>query len=58
MNKLFKFISLYCEDIMILIGLILIVITTYEVNVIVAKYLLGAIFIMLGLILSKKPPKH
>lgn len=58
MNKLIKFLSLYCEDIMILIGLILIVKTTYEVNVIVANYLLGAIFIMLGLILSKKPPKN
>ena len=58
MNKLIKFLSLYCEDIIILIGLILIVKTTYAVNVIVANYLLGAIFIMLGLILSKKPPKH
>ena len=57
MNKLIKFLSLYCEDIIILIGLILIVKTTYEVNVIVANYLLGAIFIILGLILSK-PPKH
>ena len=58
MNKLIKFLSLYCEDIIILIGLILIVKTTYEFNVILANYLLGAIFIMLGLILSKKPPKH
>lgn len=58
MNKLLKFISLCCEDIMILIGLIIIVKTTYEVNVIVANYLLGAIFIVLGLILSKRPPKH
>lgn len=58
MNKLLKYLSLYCEDIMILIGLIFIVITTFEVNVIVAKYLLGAIFIMLGLILSKRPPKY
>ncbi len=57
MNKLIKFLSSYCEDIMILIGLILTVKTTYEVNVIVANYLLGAIFIMLGLILSKRPPK-
>jgi hypothetical protein len=57
MNKLIKFLSLYCEDIIILIGLIIIVKTTYEVNVIVANYLLGAIFIILGLILSK-PPKH
>ena len=57
MNKLIKFLSLYCEDIIILIGLIIIVKTTYEHNVIVANYLLGAIFIILGLILSK-PPKH
>ena len=58
MNKIIKFLSLYCEDIIILIGLIIIVKTTYEVNVIVANYLLGAIFIILGLILSKRPPKH
>lgn len=58
MNKLIKFLSLYCEDLIILIGLIIIVKTTYEVNVIVANYLLGAIFIILGLILSKRPPKH
>ena len=58
MNKLIKFLDLYCEDIIILIGLIIIVKTTYEVNVIVANYLLGAIFIILGLILSKRPPKH
>ena len=58
MNKLIKFLSLYCEDIIILIGLIIIVKTTYAVNVIVANYLLGTIFIILGLILSKRPPKH
>lgn len=58
MNKLLKFLYLYCEDIIILIGLIIIVKTTYEVNVIVANYLLGAIFIILGLILSKRPPKY
>ena len=57
MNKLLKIISLYCEDIFIFIGLIIVVSTTYKINVIVANYLLGAIFIILGLILSK-PPKH
>lgn len=57
MNKLLKFISLYCEDIMILTGLMIIFKTTYTVNVIVANYLLGAIFIVLGFILSKRPPK-
>lgn len=58
MNKLLKFISLYCEDIFIFIGLIIVVSTTYKINVIVASYLLGAIFIILGLMLSKRPPKH
>lgn len=58
MNRLLKFISSYCEDILILIGLIIIVKTTYNINVIVANYLLGTIFIILGLILSKRPPKH
>ena len=58
MNKLLKIISLYCEDIFIFIGLIIVVSTTYKINVIVANYLLGAIFIILGLMLSKRPPKH
>ena len=58
MNKLLKLISLYCEDIFIFIGLIIVVGTTYKINTIVANYLLGAIFIILGLILSKRPPKH
>ena len=58
MNKLLKFISLYCEDIFIFIGLIIVVSTTYKINVIVASYLLGDIFIILGLMLSKRPPKH
>ena len=58
MDKLLKFISLYCEDIFILIGLIILVNTTYKINVIAANYLLGVIFIILGLILSKRPPKH
>ena len=58
MNKLLKLISLYCEDIFIFIGLIIVVSTTYKINIIVANYLLGAIFIILGLILSKRPPKH
>lgn len=58
MNKLLKFISSYCEDIFILIGLIIVVLTTYTVNTVVANYLLGAIFILMGLILSKRPPKH
>lgn len=58
MNKLLKFLYLYCEDIFIFIGLIIVVSTTYKINVIVANYLLGAIFIILGLILSKRPPKH
>ena len=58
MNKLLKFLYLYCEDIFIFIGLIIVVSTTYKINVIVANYLLGAIFIILGLMLSKRPPKH
>ena len=47
MNKLLKIISLYCEDIFIFIGLIIVVSTTYKINVIVANYLLGAIFMSL-----------
>ncbi len=56
-NKLKQLFSLYVEDIFIFIGLIIIILTTYTVNAIVANYLLGAIFVLFGLIISKKLPK-
>lgn len=57
-NKLLKIVSLYIEDIFILIGLIIVIFTTYKISTVVANYLLGAIFVILGLILSKRPPKQ
>ncbi|WP_343337296.1 hypothetical protein TPELB_23600 [Terrisporobacter petrolearius] len=58
MSKLLKIISLYCEDLLIIIGLIIVISTTYKINWLVANYMLGAIFIFMGLILSKRPPKN
>lgn len=59
MKKILKqLISLYLEDVFIFAGLIIFILTTYNINTIVANYLLGAIFIFIGLILSKKPPKN
>lgn len=58
MNKLQKIVSLYCEDLLIITGLIIVILTTYKINWLVANYMLGAIFIFIGLILSKRPPKN
>ncbi len=57
-NKLKELISLYLEDIFIFIGLIIVLFTTYRINTVVSNYLLGAIFILTGLIISKSPPKN
>lgn len=56
-NKLRQLLSLYLEDIFIFIGLIIVIFITYKINVLAASYLLGAIFIISGLIISKSPPK-
>lgn len=57
-NKIIKFISSYIEDILIFIGLLMLVITTYKINNIAGSYLLSVIFILIGILISKKPPKN
>ncbi len=57
-NTIIKFISSYIEDILIFIGLLMLVITTYKINNIAGSYLLSVIFILIGILISKKPPKN
>lgn len=58
MNKLFKFISSYIEDIFIFIGLLILILTTYKLNRVAGNYLLSLIFILIGIFISKRPPKY
>lgn len=50
---LLKILSRFVEDIFIFIGLIIIVATTYSLNVLIGNYLLGVIFLIIGFILAK-----
>lgn len=58
MNKLLKIISSFIEDIFIFIGFLMLIITTYKINWIAGNYLLAVIFIFIGILISKKPPKY
>ena len=58
MNKLLKIISSLIEDIFIFIGFLMLIITTYKINWIAGNYLLAVIFILIGILISKKPPKY
>lgn len=58
MNKLLKIISSLIEDIFIFIGFLMLIITTYKINCIAGNYLLAVIFIFIGILISKKPPKY
>lgn len=57
-NKVIQLISSYIEDIFIFIGLLILIITTYKVNVVAGSYLLALIFILIGILISKRPPKQ
>lgn len=57
MNKFIKLISSYIEDIFIFIGVLILIINTYKINDVAGNYLLSVIFMLIGLFLSKKPPK-
>lgn len=57
-NKIIKSISLYIEDIFIFIGLLIAIITTYKIDKILGSYTLSVILICIGILLSKRPPKH
>lgn len=57
-NKVIQLISSYIEDIFIFIGLLILIMTTYKLNVVAGSYLLSVIFILIGILISKRPPKH
>lgn len=55
MKKLIRFIGLFTEDFFILSGLGLIVYQTWLLNEVIAKYMLGFILLIIGLLLSREP---
>lgn len=44
----------WLEDLFILIGLLFVVLTTYHLSIIIANYLTGFIFLLLGFIFARK----
>jgi hypothetical protein len=52
-----KFITKYIEDILIVSGLIVIVKATFLLSKLAGLYCLGGILLVLGVIVSIKPPK-
>lgn len=61
-NKLLNYIALlisvlfgkFLEDIFVAIGFGIIVYVTYQYNPMIASYLVGGIFVLIGLLLAKK----
>lgn len=58
MNKLFKFISSYIEDIFIFTGLLILILTAYMKSIEFGNIFLGTVLIIMGLLISRKPPKY
>lgn len=58
MNRLKKILCNYIEDFFIFIGLILTIITTFLINFYIGMYVLGIIFILLGIYFAKNPLKR
>lgn len=52
------FLQKYLEDFFILVGLIFILYTTFSINYVAGMYLTGVIFIILGVLIAKKPPER
>ena len=60
MNKLIKiliFIRSIAEDIFISLGLALITLATFMINIILGIYIIGFIFLYLGIIIAKNQQK-
>ena len=55
--KLLTFLGSIAEDILILIGLILIIKTTYTLNTIAGTYALGFILLIIGIIMARNTQK-
>lgn len=51
-----KFIKNYIEDLLIVIGLLILIGTTLYLSVIIGLYCLGATILLLGVYFSKFPP--
>ena len=61
MNKLIKklqFLGEFVEDFLIILGLLLIVMATFRVNEIAAIFVLGFIFLIIGIIRARRPPRR
>lgn len=56
--KVLKILSGYVEDFFIFIGLFLIIIATFIVNIIAGIYTLGFICLAIGFILARQPPRR
>jgi hypothetical protein len=57
MKKILQFLLEYLEDFLIFMGLITILGATFALNIIAGVYLLGFIFLILGVYFAKFPPK-
>lgn len=56
--KVLTILSKFTEDFFIFLGLILIVIATFMINKVAGIYILGFVFLVIGLLLARKPPKR
>jgi len=55
--KILMFLGTIAEDIFILLGLILIISATFMISLIAGIYILGFIWLVIGLIMARKPPR-
>ena len=55
--KILTFLGAFVEDFLILMGLILIIRTTYTLNTVAGTYALGFILLIIGIIMARKPPR-
>ena len=53
MKHFIKFISTILAELLLIIGAILILVVTYKLNLIAFYYVIGTVFILIGLFLAK-----
>lgn len=51
------FLGKFLEDFLILLGLFFIIFTTFKVNSVAGMYSTGAVLLILGVLLAKRPPE-
>ncbi|MCR4367991.1 MULTISPECIES: hypothetical protein [Bacillus] len=54
MKSFFEKLHPFLDDILMLIGFLVVLFTTYTLNAYIASYLLGAILLALGFLISQK----